>query len=404
MKPDIHSHPELMNKIPAAAQKLFAIFGDDIRLVGGSVRDLLLEYHVNDFDFATRYLPEKTIKILQKNNIQAIPTGIKFGTITAVIDHQNFEITTLRQDDKTDGRHCEPVFVDDYYDDAKRRDFTINALYLDAEGQVYDYFSGLSDLKNKEVKFVGDPEERIKEDFLRILRFFRFSAKYSAKLDVFGLKYSIEQKHNLHKLSRERVRAEIVKMLLAKDKKRLLTTLNVMKEKEIISALFSNEIDIKGLETLFEMINQYQLPSNRNLEFATLFWTRNLDIKKFASEICATNLEKKYFYFLSDHLGQNISNQLCFKELLAFFDQDLVLEFYLIAIAKGLIHDESAMIEKNIGFISCFDKPEFPLTSQDIIDLGFEGANIGLAIKRAKLFWAQNNFQNDKETLLNSLK
>lgn len=404
MKPDIHSHPELIKKLPQGVKILFKIFADDMRLVGGSVRDLLLGYKVSDFDFATRYLPEETIKILKENKIQAIPTGIKFGTITAVIDNQNFEITTLRQDDKTDGRHCEPIFVDDYYFDAKRRDFTMNALYLDANGEVYDYFSGIPDLDNKAVKFVGDPEERIKEDFLRILRFFRFSAKYSAELDALGLKYCIEQKSHLQQLSRERVRAEMVKMLRGQDKKRLLTTLHVMKENGVLDVLFSNELDVKALENLVDLQQKFALESNFNLEYATLFWTRNLDIKQFASEICATNLEKRYFYFLSDNLGQDGVDQICLKELLAFFDRDLVLEFYVVSLVKGLVIDVDEVMERNITFIVEFNKPDFPLTSQDIMDLGLKGSNIGLAIKRAKILWAHNNFQIDKKSLLNSLK
>ena len=181
------SHPKLVNNLPQEVKTLFEIFGDDIRLVGGCVRDLLLKKPVNDFDFATKNTPQKTTEILERNKIRAVPTGVKFGTITAVINGQNFEITTLRKDNETDGRHCNPQFVDDYFFDAARRDFTINALYLDSTGLVTDYFDGNSDLKAKKVRFIGDAVKRIEEDYLRILRFFRFSCEYAVELDQKGL-------------------------------------------------------------------------------------------------------------------------------------------------------------------------------------------------------------------------
>lgn len=187
----------MLSSLPPEVKKIFKIFtkdGDEIRLVGGSVRDLLLNKKVKDFDFATKLLPEEVIKILEQNKLKAIPTGKKFGTITAVVNGKNFEITTLRKDSETDGRHCKPEFVDDYFLDAARRDFTVNALYLDSSGVIHDYFDGKSDLKNKKIKFIGDANRRIEEDFLRILRFFRFSCEYAEKLDVEGLKACVKQK------------------------------------------------------------------------------------------------------------------------------------------------------------------------------------------------------------------
>lgn len=140
-------YPELIKKLPTEVLQLFEVFlkdtklgGDEIRLVGGCVRDMIANLEVKDFDFATKFLPEQVIEILTKNKIHAVPTGIKFGTITAVINKQHFEITTLRKDNQQDGRHCEPEFIDDYFFDAARRDFTMNALYLDNNGLVHDYF------------------------------------------------------------------------------------------------------------------------------------------------------------------------------------------------------------------------------------------------------------------------
>ncbi len=239
MNPRSVLNSELIKKLPNEVKVLFEIFGDEIRLVGGSVRDLLLEKKVNDFDFATRLLPQETTKILEKNKIKAVPTGVKFGTITAVVNGKNFEITTLRKDSETDGRHCSPEFVDDYFLDAARRDFTINALYLDSAGLITDYFDGISDLENKKVKFIGDANKRIEEDFLRILRFFRFSNEYAQDLDIEGLAACVKQKENLKKLSRERIRAEFLKMLMSAKKENLTAVWRVLERQNIAAERFS---------------------------------------------------------------------------------------------------------------------------------------------------------------------
>ena len=259
MVPSIIHFPNLIKNLPPEVKKIFSIFlnqGDEIRLVGGCVRDLLIEKQVNDFDFATKFLPEEIIKILEKNKIQAIPTGVKFGTITAVVNHKNFEITTLRKDSETDGRHCQPEFIDDYFLDAARRDFTINALYLDDKGLVHDYFNGISDLKNQEVKFIGNAQERIEEDFLRVLRFFRFSCNYAKKLDEVGLKACFSKKSGLQKLSRERIRMEFLKLISSSKKAALIEILKQAEELNILSEIFSIKLDIKALEEIFKIENK----------------------------------------------------------------------------------------------------------------------------------------------------
>ena len=166
---------KIFANLPPEVLKIFTIFGENIRLVGGAVRDLILEKKVNDYDFACKFLPDEIQKILKAHNIKSIPTGLKYGTITAVINNKNFQITTLRKDENQKGRACDVNFVEDFFEDAKRRDFTINALYLDYRGEIHDYFNGLDDLQNRKVRFILDAKTRIQEDYLRILRFLRFS-------------------------------------------------------------------------------------------------------------------------------------------------------------------------------------------------------------------------------------
>ena len=301
MEPKIYPHQELIKNLPPEVLRLLAVFGDEIRLVGGAVRDLILQKNVSDFDFATTFLPQEIIQILEKNHIKAIPTGLKFGTITALIAGKNFEITTLRKDSENDGRHCEVQFIDDYFLDAARRDFTINALYLDAKGALYDYFDGISDLKNCKIRFIGEAQKRIEEDFLRILRFFRFSCEYASELDEKGLKACILQKNNLSKLSKERVRAEILKMLNSAKKENLIAVLQVLKNHQIDQEIFIAGLNSKALQSLFEIEKKWQISASLKLKSAALFFIEGMNLKNFFHEICATNLEKRYF----SHLWQN---------------------------------------------------------------------------------------------------
>ena len=192
--------------------------GDEARFVGGAVRDALLGLPVADLDIATRHPPEEVIDRLRRAGIKAVPTGLAHGTITAVIDSGPVEVTTLRRDVSTDGRHAIVAFTDDWREDAARRDFTMNALYADpATGEVFDYFGGLADLDARRIRFIGDARARIAEDHLRILRFFRFLARFGDTPDPAGLEACTERANDLMALSRERIRDEVLKLLVARD-------------------------------------------------------------------------------------------------------------------------------------------------------------------------------------------
>lgn len=186
------------------------------RYVGGVVRDTLLGVPVNDIDVATRLDPHEVLDRLRRAGIKAVPTGIAHGTITAVLRDGPVEVTTLRRDVATDGRHAVVAFTDDWREDAARRDFTINALYADpVSGAVFDYFGGIDDLAVRRVRFIGDPLQRIAEDHLRILRFFRFLARFGDSPDADGLAACVARANDLMALSRERIADELLKLLMA---------------------------------------------------------------------------------------------------------------------------------------------------------------------------------------------
>ncbi len=191
--------------------------GEEARVVGGAVRNALLGLAVADIDIATTAVPEEVVRRLEAHGFRAVPTGIDHGTVTAIVDGHPFEVTTLRRDTETDGRHAKVAFGRDWRTDAERRDFTINALSATRDGTVYDYVGGLADLAARRVRFIGDARQRIAEDYLRILRFFRFHAAYSdgGHPDAEGLQACIAGREGLKRVSRERVRLELMKLLLA---------------------------------------------------------------------------------------------------------------------------------------------------------------------------------------------
>lgn len=222
------------------------------RYVGGAVRDDLLGLPVSDVDLATRLQPDEVIRRLEKAKIKAVPTGIDHGTVTAVSDGHPFEITTLRRDVSTDGRRATIAFTDDWKEDAARRDFTINALSADPRnGEIFDYFDGLGDLQHRHIRFIGDPLQRIAEDHLRILRFFRFHARFgSGEPDAAALKACTERSRDLMALSRERIADELLKLLAVADPS---TTLGIMLRHDILKPVLP-EIDAERLGKLQSLV------------------------------------------------------------------------------------------------------------------------------------------------------
>ena len=218
--------------MPAVLEALGASEGLT-RFVGGAVRDDLLDLPVSDVDLATRLRPDEVVKRLRSAGLKAVPTGIEHGTVTAVSDGHPYEVTSLRRDVETFGRHATVAFTDDWQEDAARRDFTINALLADpVTGEVFDYFGGLGDLDQRRVRFIGDPFERIAEDHLRILRFFRFHARFGrGEPDSDALDACTSRASDLTALSSERIADELLKLLAVEDP---VATIRIMLERSIL--------------------------------------------------------------------------------------------------------------------------------------------------------------------------
>ncbi len=238
--------------LDALARVLGAAEGDS-RFVGGAVRDTLLGLDVADVDIATRLPPQEVIERVEDARIKAVPTGLAHGTITAVTAGGPVEVTTLRRDVSTDGRHAIIAYTDDWREDAARRDFTMNALYADpVTGEIFDYFCGLDDLAARRVRFIGDPLQRIAEDHLRILRFFRFHARFGTAIDDAGLDACVARANDLMALSRERVASEVLKLLVATN---AVSVVALMVERGIFRAVLP-EIDAAGADRLARLADR----------------------------------------------------------------------------------------------------------------------------------------------------
>ena len=236
---------------------LYHVLDGRVRLVGGCVRDYLLHKHFQDRDMATTLTPDEVVERLKKNNIQYLDIGRAFGTIVAKVEGTPFEITTLRKDIETDGRHAVVGFTKSWATDAKRRDFTINALYADKNGKIYDYTGGLGDLKNRRVRFVGDAKKRMQEDYLRVLRYFRFWAKMGEKQVAPDIQKALPKViHFLGTLSIDRRRDEMFKIVTgprAKTTLKATQKLNVLTQ-DLLEIPFSKKqrkiIADQGLEKM----------------------------------------------------------------------------------------------------------------------------------------------------------
>ncbi|WP_284124736.1 CCA tRNA nucleotidyltransferase [Parerythrobacter aestuarii] len=252
------------------AQLVAAIGIEDIRWVGGAVRDTLLGEEVADIDAATPLLPEEVMNLLKQAGIRVVPTGIDHGTVTAVLDGGPVEITTLRHDVSTDGRRATVKFASDWKDDAARRDFTINALYAHPQSlAIDDYFGGLEDLSARRVRFIGDARERIREDHLRILRYYRFQARFGAELDAEAEKACAELAETLKGLSRERVAGELLALLALPDP---YPTLLRMREKAVLPVILpeAGKAEMARLELLIGIEARYGVETDSLRRLAAL--------------------------------------------------------------------------------------------------------------------------------------
>ena len=372
----------------------------EIRYVGGCVRKILNDEKTDDIDLATNLTPDQVKQCLDKNQIKFFETGIEHGTITAVIDDQNFEITTLRKDVKTDGRHAVVEYTTNWKEDSLRRDFSINSIYSDLDGNLYDPNSGHKDLNVGIIKFIGDPETRIKEDYLRIIRYLRFYTEYS-KIDheiniIKIIKKNIE---GLGKISKERQFNELKKIL------KLDNFLKLFKNKtscELFSLIFPQLKNFKKLSKLSKP--QEKILKNKSLNFIISFLvideTDNSDYFVYKYNL-PNELKDKINFLKNNSLNKDSTKIFNKKDLQKIFYYEGKSSTIDLIDFNLLYFKQSKKLSELKTYFEKLDKPEFPIKAQLLInDYGLkEGRELGQKLKNLEMKWIENNFNLSKKDM-----
>ena len=367
---------DVKSVVTSSIKKLDKVFKSnnyELRIVGGAVRDLALGKTPKDIDLATDATPDEMIAILDKAGIRHKPTGLEHGTITAILDKEPFEITTLRADTETDGRHAEVEFVKSWEEDAKRRDLTYNAMSMDMEGKVYDYFDGMDDLQDKVSNFVGDADERIKEDYLRILRYFRFQGRLSTPTwDKDTLKAISSNVKGLQQISAERIWQEMSKVLSGNNVASVVEYMALTGVSKVIG-LSTNEL------------NKVKDKGNPIVALAQMGNTTDI-VKRWR----LSNNESA----LLDFLVKNKNNSL---------DQKKVEDMIADGVSKDLISALATLQGKDVNIDA--EVPNFPVTGADLIANGMKpGPEMGAKLGQLKQKWKDSNFKATKDELLGESK
>ena len=376
-----------------------------VRFVGGCVRKTLCSEKVDDIDLATTLEPNEIKKRLNKINIRVIDTGIAYGTITAILNQIKFEITTLRKDISTDGRRANVEFTLDWKEDALRRDFTINAIYANEEGKIFDPLNGLLDLKNGKVKFIGSPEKRIQEDYLRILRYFRFFIQYNKiDFDQNTIQIIKQNINGLNKISNERIFDELRKILELKKVRELFTNKEF---KQIILNIFPQFKYYERLEIIEKLDQKLRDKFDTNLILALLILDKSDNYEYFCHKYKTSNIIKKRFKNISKNF-ENLKSKKFYleeniKRLVYFTNKDNVRDLLLFSVC---LNNEVSISKKNelLNYVAVCKIPKFPISGDYLKKYGHEsGKELGRKLKLLEEKWIKNNFVLDKKLLDKSL-
>jgi len=395
------------------AKQIFICFQNQnykLKLVGGCVRKLITEEKIDDMDIAINIEPEKIKKVLVEQKIKFVETGIKYGTITALINDFKFEITSLRKDLSTDGRHAKVEFTSNWEQDAQRRDFTINAIYSDISGEVYDPLNGIEDLKNGIIKFIGDPNQRIQEDYLRILRYLRFYTQYNKNKfhDEIAIKAIKRNLDGLAKISKERILEELFKMMK-------LNNFSKLFEDEfcrfLILSILPQLRNYNRIKVLNKISYKIKKQIDKILLLSILIVDETDNCNFFLYKYRLSNEDKKRILFIKNSF-KNYSKQYLYSKknllkLTYLSDKSSVIELLIFLIFVN--PKKISNIENLIDYIKEKTIPEFPINAKFLKEeFNFlEGKQLGDALKKLEKQWLDNGFKIDKgniKSLLNLKK
>lgn len=370
--------------------------GGAARIVGGAVRNALLGEAITDIDIATPLLPQDVMTRASAMGLSVHPTGLAHGTVTVVADAHPFEVTTLRRDVETDGRRAVVAFSSDWREDAARRDFTINALYTDRHGNVYDYFGGLSDLGARRVRFIGDPVARIREDYLRILRFFRFNARYAkGPPDGEGLAACIAEKDGTRRLSAERVGAEMMKLLAAP---RAPQTIGIMAQTSILGEVLGARACAETLERLADIETHLDLRPDPIARLAALASGGGISARDVAAKLRLSNGEADALdaAMQADAAFDPATDERDAKALLYRQGVEAYRRAGLVAWAATDVSPTDAARGQRLALPERFSAPQLPVRGADVLALGVPpGTKVGQILAAFETWWISAQFPCD---------
>ena len=375
----------------------------EIRYVGGCVRKILHQEEVDDIDLAVNLNPDEVKECLQSNNIKFFETGIEHGTITANLVKKNFEITSLREDVDTDGRHAKVKYTNDWLKDSLRRDFTFNSIYADKEGNLFDPNGGVKHLEEGRVTFIGDPNKRIQEDYLRILRYVRFFLNYSKESHHLSVQKSIKQNiSGIGNLSKERLISELKKIILSKN---ILKISEDLFSLEILKTIFPQLVNLNCLGKL----NDYSKSLFKKKSFVFLISYLTIDetdnANYFLFKYNFSKENKKRIKFLIDnyHLisEKDYFTKKNLQRIYYFNDKSYVIDLLDLKIFNSKLVSKKLIDLKK--YFEKFEKPIFPLKSRDLLDKYKvkEGRDFGQKIKLLENIWLNNSFKLSKKEIDN---
>jgi len=379
--------------------------GGEARFVGGAVRNALLKDEVGDIDIATPLVPDEVMRRLRAAGLGAVPTGIEHGTITAVVERKPFEVTTLRRDVSTDGRRATVAFTTDWAEDAARRDFTMNALYVDEDGKIYDYNDGVADLKARRVRFVGHPRTRICEDYLRILRLFRFHAWYGkGKLDEAALSAAVEERAGLKTLSGERVQKELLRLLEARDP---APTLLATESAGVLGEILPRPLQHARVQRLVAIETANKCSTEPLLRLAALLPDHPNTGRAVSDGLKLSNADRGRLIEALDvdsridaTLSPSETRKLLYRLGKQCFRDQLLLRWS----DSGAAQNDQRW-RALLKIINSWVKPEFPLDGRDAMRAGLdEGPKIGVTLRVLEQEWVDADFRPERRALLKRLK
>lgn len=407
--PDTLAPPDWMTAAPT--RRLLAALGAGgapVRFVGGCVRDAILGLTPADIDIATPETPDQVIRRLEKAKLKAVQTGIAHGTVTAVVPPASFQITTLRRDVATDGRHATVAFGTDWAEDAARRDFTINALYADADGRLYDFTDGRADLAAGIVRFIGDPAQRVAEDYLRVLRFFRFHARFGkAAPDAAALAACAAAAGRLDRLSGERIRDELLKILILPNAPAALA---LMQQSGVLAAVLPQaRLDVPALSRLVRLQAAVSAASDAEPDL----WPRLallLDGNTAADDVAdrlklsnAQRLRLSGLLSLPDFDAAVLQDASAFAATLYRLGAERCRDALLLAAARQRLDEATAVTQALAA--AHWKRPVFPLRGADVLAAGFApGPTVSALLSELETWWMEAGFAPDREACLRRLR